>query len=567
MELKDLKEQEIINSNGEKENVIKYFSLSDIYITDRSLNIGSPRNEEYFDNVEEAISNLLDRDAENSPIHKFKTDFVENIVYENTIILDENTRRLYNNSENLADFEEKVREKYYKTNFKREYVAPYPIIYKPENRELYIKFLETQEKKAENFIDDLRDYDFLNDKKAYDMFKDYYVHHTSIVVKEHLENNEFFKDFRKMLNSERVEFDKKNKPKEWNENDQRNLDELISILNEEKPIEIESETFSMVKEKLLYFSEEKKEYVRELIKKIMPLELEYANVYSNYMELSCKAMKKQEDTYEEAVMREQEKYKKSPEFEEKIKNISKCLGFSGKINFEEKLRETLLNKKDTERFSIPIVLENKKTGDTASFNIKIEYVIEDTVITYRPALFDYDLTLKKKNGEEKTMNFDFSNGKMLNAKEAISVLEKEMEIDKKEEVYAYLVDDYGFETDISSKIRKITEEDIDRNTYFRKNEEADKTQFKVDVYGEMNLKGTLVTNAIYVECNESSISGIKAPKAEVINCAYCENLEEVNAPNCKELHIEECPELIEENINVAWDCEIEGLEKRNQLKR
>lgn len=571
MELKDLKEQEIINSNGEKENVIRYFSLSDTYITDRSLNIGSPRNEEYFDNVEEAISKFFDRDSKNSPILKYRTDFVENIVYENTIVLDENTRKLYNDSKNLEEFEKRVREKYYETNFKREYVAPTSQISK--NKELYDKYIDTQIKKAENFIDDLIDYD-LNDKKIYDIFKTYYLYHTSVDTKKHLETFESFKDLKVAFEEEKKEFEKKYKPKDWNENDQKKLDELISILKEENlNLEIGSETYSITKEKALSFSEEKGKYASDLIREIMPME--YPNIYFNYMDLCGninyeyqeESRKKQEETYEEAVMREQNEFKNSPEFEEEIKSISKCLGFSEKINFEGKLRETLLNKNDTDNFSIPIVLENKKTGDTASFNVKISYVIQESITKTRPTLFDYDLTLKKKNGEEKTMNFDFSNGKILNAKDAISFLEKEMELTKKEEIYAYLVDDYGFETDISSKIRKIAEEDIDRNTYFRKNEEADKTQFMVDVYGEMNLKGTLVTNAIYVECNESSISGIKAPKAEVINCAYCENLEEVNAPNCKELHIEECPELIEENINVAWDCEIEGLEKRNQLKR
>ena len=44
MKVTDLKEQEIINTNGEKENVIRYFSLEDIYITDKELNIGSPKN-------------------------------------------------------------------------------------------------------------------------------------------------------------------------------------------------------------------------------------------------------------------------------------------------------------------------------------------------------------------------------------------------------------------------------------------------------------------------------------------------------------------------------------------
>ena len=571
MELKDLKEQEITNANGEKENVIKYFSLSDTYITDRSLNIGSPRNEEYFDRKEEAISKFFDRDSKNSPILKYRTDFVENIVHEITIVLDENTRKLYNDSKNLEEFEKRVREKYYKTNFKREYVAPTSQISK--NEELYVKYIDTQIKKAENFIDDLIDYD-LNDKKIYDIFKTYYLYNTSVYTKKHLEHFESFKDFKAAFEEEKKEFEKKYKPKDWNENDQKKLDELISILKEENlNLEIGSEKYSITKEKALSFSEEKGKYASDLIREIIPME--YTNVYSNYMtlcdninyEYQEESRKKQEETYEEAVIREQNEFKNSPEFEEKIKSTSKCLGFGGKINFEGKLREILLNKNDTNKFSIPIVLENKKTGDKASFNVKIAYVIEERATKLRPYLYDYDLTLKKKNGEEITMNFDFSNGKILNAKDAISFLEKEMELTKKEEIYAYLVDDYGFETDMSNKIRKITEEDIDRNKYFRKNEEAYETQFMVDVYGETNLKGTLVTNAIHVECNESSISGIEAPNAEVINCAYCDNIEEIKAPNCKDIYCENSRLLKEDNMELHPDCNIEGLKELNQLKR
>lgn len=376
------------------------------------------------------------------------------------------------------------------------------------------------------------------------------------------------KDLKEAFEEEKKEFDKKNKPKDWNENDQKKLDELISILKEENPnLEIGSEKYSIAKEKAFSFSKEKGKYASDLIREIMPMK--YPNMYLNYMYLCGNITyeyQEKKETYEEAVMREQNEFKKSPEFKEEIKSISNCLGFGGKINFEGKLRETLLNKNDTDNFSIPIVLENKKTGDTASFNVKISYVIEENITKLRPTLFDYDLTLKKKNGKEKTMNFDFSNGKILNAKDAISFLEKEMELTKKEEIYAYLVDDYGFETDMSNKIRKITEEDIDRNKYFRKNEKAH-TQFMVDIYGETNLKGTLVTNAFHVECNESSISGIEAPNAEVINCAYCDNIEEIKAPNCKDIYCEDSPLLKEDNMELHPDCYIDGLKETLQLKR
>ena len=80
-------------------------------------------------------------------------------------------------------------------------------------------------------------------------------------------------------------------------------------------------------------------------------------------------------------------------------------------------------------------------------------------------------------------------------------------------------------------------------------------------------KGTLVTNVRRVFMENNKLVSIETPYAEKIECINNENLEKIDAPNCKELYIEECPELIEENINVAWDCEIKGLEKRSQLKR
>ena len=434
MDLKDLKEQEITNANGEKENVIKYFSLSDIYITDRSFNIGSPRNEVYFDNIEEAISKFFDRDSKNSPILKYRTDFVENIVYEITIVLDENTRKLYNDSKNLEEFEKRVREKYYETNFKREYVAPTSKI--SENKELYDKYIDTQIKKAENFIDNLIDYD-LNDKEVYDIFKTYYLNYTSAYTRKHLETFQSFKDLKAAFEEEKKEFEKKYKPKDWNENDQKKLDELISILKEENlNLEIGSETYSITKEKALSFSEEKGKYASDLIREIIPME--YPNIYFNYMELCGNInyeyqeenRKKQEETYEEEqrIREEQDNFKKTPEFDDKIKEISDSLGFGKYINFEEKLREELINRDNVNSFSIPVTLNNKRTGDVATFNINMIYGMIGNVITYRPSILDYDLTLKKSNGEEKTLKFSYDNGELPNAKEAIAIIEKQMRV-------------------------------------------------------------------------------------------------------------------------------------------
>ena len=542
MEIKDLKEQEITNANGEKENVIKYFSLSDIYITDRSLNIGSPKNEEYFDNKEEVISKFFDRDSKNSPILKYRTDFVENIVYENTIVLDENTRKLYNDSKNLEEFEKRVREKYYETNFKREYVAPTSQISK--NKELYDKYIDTQIKKAENFIDDLIDYD-LNDKKIYDIFKTYYLYHTSVDTKKHLETFESFKDLKEIFKSERVEFEKKNKPKEWNENDQKKLDELIFLLDEKNPnLGIESETFSMAKERILSFSGEKEKYVDELITKIMPMECTY--VYYNYREL-CDGIN-YEDYY-------------SNKIEEDIKRISGLLEFGDEINFEGKLREKLANKTQ-ENFSIPITLCNKRTGDAAVFNINIEFEFAHYL-----NISDYNLRIKKTNGEEKTMNFKWEDGILMNAKEAIEYVNIQINAEKEKEMYAYLIDDYGFKTDISNRIRNLLEEDINSKICKQLDMHEYKNEFMLDISNHKSAEGTLITNVVYVDCSGSNISEIEAPNADEIKCDECQFLEKITALNCYEVHCENTPLLKEENMNLSYDCEIEGLEKRNQLKR
>ena len=80
-------------------------------------------------------------------------------------------------------------------------------------------------------------------------------------------------------------------------------------------------------------------------------------------------------------------------------------------------------------------------------------------------------------------------------------------------------------------------------------------------------EGKLVTNVFNIECSNSMITSIEAPEARSIYCENCENLETIKAPECEELHCKNCPELKEENMNLSYDCEIEGLEKRNQLKR
>lgn len=81
------------------------------------------------------------------------------------------------------------------------------------------------------------------------------------------------------------------------------------------------------------------------------------------------------------------------------------------------------------------------------------------------------------------------------------------------------------------------------------------------IYTEQTTKGK-----IYCEGCEN-LEGIHAPDCTEIILKDCNNINKIHAPHCKELYIEDCPELKEENINVAWDCDIKGLEKKNQLRR
>lgn len=81
-----------------------------------------------------------------------------------------------------------------------------------------------------------------------------------------------------------------------------------------------------------------------------------------------------------------------------------------------------------------------------------------------------------------------------------------------------------------------------------------------------NYEGRLVTNVFHIQCDSNLFSEIKASEARSIRCEDCPDLEEIAAPNCIELFCEGSPLLKEENIEVAYDCEIEGLEKKNQLK-
>ena len=81
-----------------------------------------------------------------------------------------------------------------------------------------------------------------------------------------------------------------------------------------------------------------------------------------------------------------------------------------------------------------------------------------------------------------------------------------------------------------------------------------------------NYEGRLVTNVFHIQCDSNLFSEIKASEARSIRCEDCPDLEEIAAPNCIELFCENSPLLKEENMELSYDCDIEGLEKRNQLK-
>ena len=274
--------------------------------------------------------------------------------------------------------------------------------------------------------------------------------------------------------------------------------------------------------------------------------MEYTGVYSNYMTL-CDNI-----NYE---------HYNSKKTEQEISRISNILGFGDKINFEEKLREKLANKSE-ENFSIPITLNNKRTGDVALFNVNIELEFG-----HYPNISDYNLTIKRRNGEEKTMNFKWEDGILMNAKEAIEDVNRQINIEKEKEMFAYIVDDYGFKTDISNRIRTLTEKDINSKICKQLDRHEYENEFMLNISDNKSAEGTLITNVVYIDCSGSNISEIEAPNADEIKCDECQFLEKITAPKCYQVYCENTPLLKEDNMELHPDCNIDGLKELNQLKR
>ena len=114
-------------------------------------------------------------------------------------------------------------------------------------------------------------------------------------------------------------------------------------------------------------------------------------------------------------------------------------------------------------------------------------------------------------------------------------------------------------------------------------DESRKSTLDIDLDG---YTGVLKTNVEFLYCKNNELKAIEAEKAieihcedneqleriyaascQELHCGNCPELEKIYAPECQELYCENCPELNEDNMTIPDYCEIEGLEKKNQLKR
>ena len=155
--------------------------------------------------------------------------------------------------------------------------------------------------------------------------------------------------------------------------------------------------------------------------------------------------------------------------------------------------------------------------------------------------------------------------KMSNDEDFIKLLDSNYNTINKEEIYAYLIDDYGISTDISNRIKNITKEDLNIKRVLAMTVDEYKQHFMLDISNEASMEGRLVTNAFYVICKGSSISEIEAPNAEEIRCDNCHNLEKITAENCIQVWAMDS-NIKEKNIEINYKGVIEGPELQKQLK-
>lgn len=194
---------------------------------------------------------------------------------------------------------------------------------------------------------------------------------------------------------------------------------------------------------------------------------------------------------------------------------------------------------------IGLTSEKNFDGEDETYSILCSKKELREVLNYSKTEQELKNFIYKKLGSTNWNDFKY-NPNSLKIRDKIS----EIAIDLKG-AYAFIEKENGEKIDVSENIR---------NMYFyqRKNIEL--------IIDKEQEEGKLVTNVLSIECNNSNITSIEALEARNIFCENCENLEKIEAPECTEIHCEGSPLLSQENIDAAYNCEIEGLEKRNQLK-
>lgn len=87
------------------------------------------------------------------------------------------------------------------------------------------------------------------------------------------------------------------------------------------------------------------------------------------------------------------------------------------------------------------------------------------------------------------------------------------------------------------------------------------------VCNDQYLTELYAPNTENIICNSNELLLIiDAPNATTIECNDCQNLEEIRAPKCVKLTCESCDYLKEENVEVAYNCDIEGLKQQRRIK-
>lgn len=110
---------------------------------------------------------------------------------------------------------------------------------------------------------------------------------------------------------------------------------------------------------------------------------------------------------------------------------------------------------------------------------------------------------------------------------------------------------------------------VDRESYYNNAKKFDdRFLLEHEDFFDLDIKRIVVPNATEVNIQKFHfVEDIYADNCEKIMCKNLTELRTLDVPACEKICIENCPELKYENINHGYNCEIEGLEKKNQLKR